>query len=219
MDFDFRLARAGDFSGIQEIFTHYATNTPMTPAHNIPTTLNRLQQYLGFPDISNNDNETPAYPNHLPIPVVVARRIKLDGSEAPKVVGYAYLGPTDRLANDSLSAMELFLFVHPEYVRRGIGGALLVMILTLVHSPVGVKCYDWVLVGEDNSVEYLVHRHKVTSIVTAVAFNSSDENGEWLSQWLETKGFVEYKRTRVVRANPGHPYVLPRCVFASANTF
>lgn len=218
MDFDFRLARASDFSGIREIFTHYATNTSMAPAHDIPSTLSRLQQNLGFPDIANdNDDETQAYPNHLPTPVVIARQIMLDGSKAPKVVGYVYLGPTDRLTDDRLSKMEMFLFVHPEYVRRGIGGALLAMLLTLVHSPVGVRCYDWMLVGEHNSVEYMVGSGHTCRIVTAVAFNPEAEDGEWLLEWLRTKGFVEYNRVRVIRADPGHTYVFLSFMPASAD--
>ena len=214
MDFDFRLARANDFGGIREIFTHYANNTPMAPARDIPSILSRLQQNLGFPTFADdNDDETPAYPDNLPVPVVVTRRIVLDGSEQPKVVGYAYLGPTDRLVDDNLSRMELFLFVHPDYARRGVGGALLSMLLTLVHSHRGVSCYDWVLVGPYNSVHSMVRSRNTCLIVVAVAFDpEAEDRREWLPQWFETKGFVEYKRLSTIRVNSDRMYAVSPCV-------
>lgn len=177
MDFDFRLARANDFSGAQEIFTHYVNNTRMAPASEIASAITRLQQSLGFPEFSNDNDETPAYPIYLPAPMVVARRIMLDGSEEPKVVGYAYMGPTQRRTDDSQSSMELFLFVHPDYVRRGIGGALLSMLLNLVHSDLGLRCYDWVLMGPYNSVHIMRRNVKICRIVAAVTIHPETEDG------------------------------------------
>lgn len=209
MDFDFRLARANDFSGTQEIFTHYENSTRMAPARNIASTITRLQQSLGFPDFSDNNDETPAYPIYLPVPMVVARRIMLDGSEEPKVVGYAYMGPTHRLTDNRQSSMELFLFVHPDYVRRGIGGALLSMLLNLVHSYLGLRCYDWVLVGPFNSVHTMRKNVNICRIVAAVTLDpETEDGGEWLPLWLETKGFVEYKRSKRIGADSDQVYAV-----------
>lgn len=224
MDFDFRQARASDFDGIQRIFTYYVSNTVMALVRDVPSTLGRLQQSMDFP---GDDDDTPVYPLYLPVPVLVARRITHDGNK-PKIVGYTFLGPTRRHTAGHPASMELYLFVHPDYVRQGIGGALLSTLLTLVRSEPGVRCYDWVVAEQYNLLFYSVKEYKASRIVAAVSVDpASEDGGEWLPGWLETKGFVEYNRLKgaTMKFNkayviaPSPPLLCPNCGQCSYQCF
>lgn len=194
MVFDFRLARACDFDGIQEIFAHYVSNTVMTLVHNVPSTLGRIQHTTEFP--RDEDDETPAYPVYLPVPVLVAHHITDDGKK-PQIVGYTFLGPARNRDARNSASMELYLFVHPDYVRQGIGGTLLSMLLTMVHSDRGIRCFEWVIAGEEEVLFFTVKPYKTTRITVSVSVDpDSEDGGEWLPEWFKTKGFVEYKRLK-----------------------
>ncbi|ODM14848.1 hypothetical protein SI65_09600 [Aspergillus cristatus] len=91
MNLDFRLAKASDFLGIQQISKHSLRNTVTVLAHDIPSTVQTLQDNMPFP---NEDDNTAAYPTYLSVPVLVARNTtSASGENKPRVVGYAFLGP------------------------------------------------------------------------------------------------------------------------------
>lgn len=199
LDLDYRQARACDFAGIQEIFKYYICNTPIVQAHDVSGLLQKIDQNLSFP-ADEDDDDTPAFPTYLPVPVIVARKIfdHDDSGKKSQVVGYTFLGPGRRYSSTrDLATMELFLFVHPEYVGRGIGGSLLSMLLMLVKSERGVGSFEWVAAGGNEYAHYIRHHVRARRIVAAVSVDPEGiDGGEWLPRWLETKGFVELKRSK-----------------------
>lgn len=171
---------------------HYLCNTVMVLAHDVPSTLENIQDNMPFP--YENDG-TAAFPTYLPVPVLVARDTN---DERPLIVGYAFLGPCRKSTiGDASSTLELFLFVHPDYVGNRIGSSLLSMLLMLVQSDRGVSRFEWVATEENGSVQYLRRGDMVQKVVAVVSIDpDAAEGGEWLPRWLETKKFKGTRRVK-----------------------
>jgi len=102
------------------------------------------------------------------------------------VVGFVHLEEYACLSSMYRYTFELALYVHPGYIRQGVGKCLLDQLMYLSHTGYSKKGgFEWV-----NDFEYLKSgkRRTIKTILASTHFEHG-EDVEWMADYLGEFGF------------------------------
>jgi len=127
----------------------------------------------------------------LPYIVAVARGNQPKGRQQyiqERIVGFASLEDYCDKGSTYRFTMELEIFVHPGYTRKGIAKCLLDRLLSTVstgHTPRGG--YEWI-----NHGEYLKHdAERVVKTVNLSVPHENKDDMEWMTKLLKEFKFIK----------------------------
>lgn len=188
-------------SSLQAIYNHYVTQTVHAsevyeqPAANI---------------LSRIDNIIKA---GLPFLVAVAKRNQrksAQGYVTETIIGYVHLEDYVDQSSMYRYTFELSLYVHPGYIRQGVGKCLLDRMMFLANTGYNAKGgYEWI-----NEFEYLKNGkgRVVKTILTDLHYERGDEkNNEWAISYLGEFGFK--KAGRFSQIGHKHGKVVDKIMF------
>lgn len=130
----------------------------------------------------------------LPCLVAIAKRNQrknLRGYVSETVVGYIHLDDDVGQSSMYRFTFELELYVHPGYIRQGIGRCLLDQLLNIANTGYNAKGgYEWV-----NEFEYLKNgkTRVMKTILVTLHYERGDEV-EWATGYLGDFGFKKAGR-------------------------
>ena len=132
----------------------------------------------------------------LPFLVAVAKRNQRKGPQgyvSETIVGYVHLEDYVDRSSMYRYTFELNLYVHPGYIRQGIGKCLLDRLMFIANTGYNAKGgYEWI-----NHFEYLKNGKSrvVKTILTNLHYERGDENEvEWATSYLGDFGFKKAGR-------------------------
>ncbi|KZM20448.1 N-acetyltransferase [Ascochyta rabiei] len=186
-----RPVQPADVRGIMAIYNHYVANTVHA---------DELDELTEASIRGRIDDVVQA---NLPFLVAVAKRNKRKGPQgyvSETIVGYVQLDDYVNQSSMYRYTFELELYVHPGYVRQGIGKCLLDRIVYMANTGYKTRGgYEWV-----NEFEYLKNGkgRVVKTILASLHFERGDEI-EWAAKYLGDFGFRKAGRFKHVGYKDG----------------
>ncbi len=135
LDFTIQDAKVADLKPIREIYSYYVKETVTTLEENLPSEAQFLEVY----------EATLA----KDLPFLVAK-------SAGKVLGYSYVLPY-RKRSAYRYTLEDSIYIHKEFIGKGIGRALINELLKKCKS-IGYKQIISVVVADENQNSYNFHK-------------------------------------------------------------
>lgn len=125
----------------------------------------------------------------LPCLVAIAKRNQRKGPQgyvSETIVGFVHLEEHAGLSSMYRYTFELALYVHPGYVRQGVGKCLLDQMMYMANTGYNKKGgYEWV-----NEFQYLKNgkRRSIKTILASVHFERGGDI-DWVAEYLSEFGF------------------------------
>ena len=173
-----RPATVEDLPQIHEIYTHYVLNTVVSfLVHAAPFDYVKSRfdttQVRGLPYIVSTDANSPG-----------------------AITGYAYASPFRGFMLGYGHSVEISIFVHPEHIGRGVGGALME---GLVERLKGAKH-----VSSEVGYEAEKREFEVKSVLAVMSVDEqSADKGMGLRDWYMKWGFEEVGRLKGIGFKDG----------------
>ncbi|XPS75710.1 hypothetical protein M3J09_007781 [Ascochyta lentis] len=189
-----RPVQPADVRGIMAIYNHYVANTV------------HAQELDECTEANIRCRVDDVVQAGLPCLVAVAKRNQRKGPQAyvsETIVGYVHLEDYVNQSSMYRYTFELNLYVHPGYIRQGVGKCLLDRIMYIANTGYDTRGgYEWI-----NDFEYLKNGkgRVIKTILANVHFERGDEI-EWTGKYFGDFGFkkagrfaqVGYKDGKVV---------------------
>lgn len=186
-----RPATALDIAQIHAINSYYVENTVTTFRLETPSQETLEAKLRSITDVQ-----------HLPY-IVATNSSTVD--VAQKVLGYAYVSRFRGEKGGYARTVELSIFCHPEYTRRGIGRFLLERLIEVLRNPRKWRDYYVGLTEPKEEAEEeegdVKDRDKIRikNIIACMSLDTTrPDGGERLRKWYESFGFVEMGRLKGV---------------------
>ena len=173
---------------VQDIYNHYVENSISAPEF----------QLREVNHIVDRMNEVTS--EKLPYIVAIAKSNQPRGRQhyiQERVVGFASMEDYCHKSSMYRFTMEMELFVHPEYTRKGIARCLLDRLLSTVSTGYCPKGgYEWV-----NTGEYLKNdAERVVKTVNLSIPHDSKDDMEWTTKLLREFKFIKAGHVKQVGA-------------------
>ncbi|KAJ4991853.1 hypothetical protein SVAN01_02703 [Stagonosporopsis vannaccii] len=172
-----RPVQPADVRGIATIYNHYIKNT-VHAAETDEQTEAQISSWI--------DGIVRA---GLPCLVAIAKRNQRkvpQGYVSETVIGFIHLEEYAGLSSMYRYTFELALYVHPGYIRQGVGKCLLDQLMYLSHTGYDKKGgFEYV-----NEFEYLKNgKHRTIKTILAGAHYERGAEIEWIADYLGEFGF------------------------------
>ncbi|KAI9811043.1 MAG: hypothetical protein M1832_001073 [Thelocarpon impressellum] len=178
-----RYARRSDMSGCLQIYEHFRKETVVAPEMGVVTPSEMLATY---DDVASNK---------LPFLVAVEGQLGSHGREprsVGKVVGYAFAEDFAGSYTAYCYTAEIQIFIHPEFLHKGVGKCLMDMLLLLL-DPAHVQRGGYRFLSEGS--EWCAGGKRVISkVICNIPFAKDDAEIGWKKDWLVNWEFEEVGR-------------------------
>ncbi|KAF2431587.1 hypothetical protein EJ08DRAFT_733254 [Tothia fuscella] len=184
-----RPATPGDLRQMLEIYNWYAENTTHVPEM-VP---------LKDTDMLVRLNNVEA--RSLPAIVAVTKsNTKLPKGTRPtlqttqeKIVGFSYADDHEDRRSLHRYCAELEIYVHHEYLHKGVGKSLLDRMIWLLDPQYKSRdLVEWRVNPDDVAWNYAGSRRVINTVFAFPIYNSDDKvRITWMSRWLEQFGFAK----------------------------
>ncbi|KAF2624839.1 hypothetical protein BU25DRAFT_125193 [Macroventuria anomochaeta] len=177
-----RPIQPADVCGVMTIYNHYVNHT--VHAHELEE---RTEE-----NIRCRIDDTIKV--GLPFLVAVAKRNQRRGPQGyvtETIVGFVHLDDYVDQTSMYRYTFELELYVHPGYIRQGIGKCLLDRMMYIANTGYNIKGgYEWV-----NEFEYLKNgKSRVVKTILATLHYERGDDVEWATSYLGDFGFKKAGR-------------------------